>query len=786
MQNNVSKIDIGHALKAMKDRKLNDIELRQVLTCRWQPEKKCEFPFSECKRKDKIGKRYINSEHLRNFKWLGVSNLDDPDIKMSDSGGGRGALTGCGGGQKLGKLINKPLVDFSDLTGTTGDLTRHSLSSHHKTSMLKADEFLLRTKPGSLKDVHNLIDNERKKEALRNRSFLKPLVETILLCARQNLALRGHYDNGPICTDGSEPDHNDGNFRALLRYRIRGGDSVLKEHLDTAKQNAKYTSNTIQNELVSISGKLVLESVAKDVNNAQFWSILADETQDRAKREQLVIVVRYITEDKEKDEYYLVEEPIKMLDLIKDIKHNSDTVEDAEVKLSGKAIGNSLVNACKLIGLNLFYLVGQGYDGARAMASERVGVAAILKESAQLADYYHCVMHSLNLSASETSKVREIRHCLDVLREICNFFKYAKRQSYLEQKIKIYADKVNKTRLVSLCLTRFIERHESVLVVKELLQFVYLSLKDMEDWDSYETRKSAHNLLSSIQKPAFLIGLIMLEEISGIMRPVSVSLQSSGKDLVRALAEIKDMQELLEEMRNYDAVKFDEKIFQESLKLASKVNVDKDTLEIKPRTARLSLYRANAGPNEQTAADYYRLNVFYPLLDAVITDIKSRFGAHQKASFLLSKLLPCNLASVTWEEFKPAYNKYSVYLENESTVKGEFHYWQKKFSQYQPIMKNGKKEKPSAIKALNMCRAEMFPNISKLLKILCVLPVSTAEPERFFSKLEKTLTCLRARMGEERLESLIMLQVHRNRTPSVDEVINTFAETSARKLNFLM
>ena len=52
-------------------------------------------------------------------------------------------------------------------------------------------------------------------------------------------------------------------------------------------------------------------------------------------------------------------------------------------------------------------------------------------------------------------------------------------------------------------------------------------------------------------------------------------------------------------------------------------------------------------------------------------------------------------------------------------------------------MKDGKKEKPSAIKALNMCEAVMFPNISKFLKILCVLPVSTAEPERFSSKLEK-------------------------------------------------
>ena len=137
------------------------------------------------------------------------------------------------------------------------------------------------------------------------------------------------------------------------------------------------------------------------------------------------------------------------------------------------------------------------------------------------------------------------RHCLDVLREICNFYKYAKRQSHLEQKIKKNADNLNKTRLVYLCLTRFIERHTSVLVLKELLQFVYQSLKDMENWDSYETRKSAHSLLCSIQKPAFLIGLIMLENISEIMRPVSVSLQAIGKDLVHALAKIKDMLKLL-------------------------------------------------------------------------------------------------------------------------------------------------------------------------------------------------------------------------------------------------
>ena len=48
--------------------------------------------------------------------------------------------------------------------------------------------------------------------------------------------------------------------------------------------------------------------------------------------------------------------------------------------------------------------------------------------------------------------------------------------------------------------------------------------------------------------------------------------------------------------RSYDALKFYEKIFQETRKIASKMNVDKEILEIKPRTTHLSVYRANAGP----------------------------------------------------------------------------------------------------------------------------------------------------------------------------------------------
>ena len=55
------------------------------------------------------------------------------------------------------------------------------------------------------------------------------------MCARQNNALRGHRNEvGCVSVNGVEPEENDGNFRALLRYRIRGGDNQLASFVKNA------------------------------------------------------------------------------------------------------------------------------------------------------------------------------------------------------------------------------------------------------------------------------------------------------------------------------------------------------------------------------------------------------------------------------------------------------------------------------------------------------------------------------------------------------------------------
>ena len=86
----------------------------------------------------------------------------------------------------------------------------------------------------------------------------------------------------------SDDGNNPGNSFALLKFRAEAGDDVLAVHLNETTDRAKYTSATIQNELISIIGEQLRESIVGQIpDNTQFYPILADEVTDVANKEQL-------------------------------------------------------------------------------------------------------------------------------------------------------------------------------------------------------------------------------------------------------------------------------------------------------------------------------------------------------------------------------------------------------------------------------------------------------------------------------------------------------------------
>ena len=123
-----------------------------------------------------------------------------------------------------------------------------------------------------------------------------------------------------------------------------------------------------------------------------------------------------------------------------------------EVRLSGDMIAKTLLRIVGRRGLSLDNCVGQGYDGASSLSSERVGAAACFKRSAPNARYFHCALHRLNLSATSTIAVPAITHAQDVMKSTTACFNSSAKRICLLQSCIEKADdtRISKNNLKTL------------------------------------------------------------------------------------------------------------------------------------------------------------------------------------------------------------------------------------------------------------------------------------------------------------------------------------------------
>ena len=127
-----------------------------------------------------------------------------------------------------------------------------------------------------------------------NRQKLTSIFKAIVFCGRQNIALCGHHDNiTDIERDLSETKNN-GNFWALLNFRVDSCDTVLGEHLAKAGKNATYTSSTVQNQMIDVLADQIRGKIIRKVHVAKWFTLIANEVIDASNKEILSLVLRYV------------------------------------------------------------------------------------------------------------------------------------------------------------------------------------------------------------------------------------------------------------------------------------------------------------------------------------------------------------------------------------------------------------------------------------------------------------------------------------------------------------
>ena len=542
----------------------------------------------------------------------------------------------------LGTLVRTPLRSFRCLTGKDSSLDSHLATSYHNTAQSFADTFL-----ANKVSIACQLDENKKRQREDQQSRLVPIVKTVVLCGRLGIAFRGHRDDGYL--DVNKPTSaSEGNFRALLAFRVEAGDRTLKQHLATAGRNATYLSKTSQNELIRLCGDVVSERIVQDLRKAKYYTVLCDETTDTSHQEQLCVCLRFV-------------------DCTSDNKHTirEEFIEfQSAVDLTGEGLANKILAILRAHNLDPKYMVGQGYDGASSMSGCYNGVQKKIRDEAPLATYVHCPSHVLNLVLNTAAAVSEIRNMFGIVKEITKFInESAKRRAVARSTLGDDGGRA----LVTFCETRFIERHDALLVFRQQ----YDSTLDAPQTTAAESRDrktvdKANSLIRAMTDCTFIVALCCAQKVMALTVVLSRSPQKVNQDLFESMQSVQYICDTLKEWRggaedddtdsgSVDAWEHDDYgAFTVSERLASTANVSITV----PRLTGRQTSRNNVAASN--ASEYYKRAVWYPYLDCTLQALRDKFSLHHLAVLKLVALVPAVVLLYDWPDIVDSCRVYSA------------------------------------------------------------------------------------------------------------------------------
>ena len=133
--------------------------------------------------------------------------------------------------------------------------------------------------------ILHVMEKQTSLQVANNRLILKTSINDVRWLTFQACSLRGHNER----SDST----NRGNFLELIKLLASYNKHVSSIVLDNAPQNASYTSNSIQNEILQILANKIRSVIREEIGESKFC-IIVDEARDESKKEQMAIVLRFV------------------------------------------------------------------------------------------------------------------------------------------------------------------------------------------------------------------------------------------------------------------------------------------------------------------------------------------------------------------------------------------------------------------------------------------------------------------------------------------------------------
>ena len=681
------------------------------------------------------------------FKWVEYSLLEDKVYCNQCRHFGDGTLcTWEGDGSR-----------FNQWKKASDKLLEHDGHSSHKAAVIRYVEWEKCLQTGG---IRTLILDGTVKTAMTNRMYIAAVAEVVNFCARQGLPLPGH--------DESDKNDNRGNFLELLEL-VSHHDLVVKEKLQRGR--TLYTSALIQNELIHIQARLIHSDICREVRDAGTFSIMADESRDLSKHEQVAINVRYWMDGRVREVFL--------------------TFATAH-SLTAASLTQDIVSAIQDGGLSLSHYLSQSYDGASVMFGAIGGVQARVHElSSGRALYVHCAAHCLNLAV--VGAIRGVGRRSDLFHQLGLLYGYLS-SSIVHSKYEQLRGSTNRLQIQRLSDTRWVCQHAACHNVRMNLSIIVDTLTHFMDSTSGldgERRAQVRGLMAFIDT-VWVMELCIMEEVLAKLKQLHLTLQGVDLDLASATVMIQaTIQNCSDEHHSLSQPGGGSEGWSAIWRKFSNLIEELDL----PRPQARPVRRARKDSAAATAVvldteDDYKVKLYLPIMQSVESELKRRFEGDTQLVFTgIDCLHPLSPNFLHPDGLSPFADHYGI---DQDTLRHDIATYN--------ILVQGMQAKDNEF-VHPRCLSELInlitpykmalPALLEIATNAVTIPVGTAGCERAFSVMRRVKTWLRCQCSDSRLLDLAVLAVHRERAKQLAEdgwgrVVQMFEEYSTRKIDILI